>query len=190
MRKQKVITLNCGCLYSTRSPSELWGRGCAQQFWEEPEYTICPVILLTNPGTQKVKVAQESCPTLWDHGWKSPGKKTGVGCHSLLQGIFLTQGSNPGLLNSKQILGHQGSPYPDTQVSRLNQSVYMGKQDMETPGRAPKKSSGHSDRRSFWSGLLWGAFLRVGQSPRTKEFFVIYLFIFLQKDTHRIKNPI
>ena len=28
------------------------------------------------------------------HG-NSPGKKTGVGCHSLLQGIFPTQGSNP-----------------------------------------------------------------------------------------------
>ena len=27
----------------------------------------------------------------------SPGKKTGVGCHALLQGIFLTQGLNPGL---------------------------------------------------------------------------------------------
>ena len=28
-----------------------------------------------------------------------PGKSTGVGCHFLLQGIFLTQGSNPGLLH-------------------------------------------------------------------------------------------
>ena len=28
----------------------------------------------------------------------SPGKHTGVGCHFLLQGIFLTQGSNPHLL--------------------------------------------------------------------------------------------
>ena len=28
----------------------------------------------------------------------SPGKNTGVGCHTLLQGIFLTQGSNPCLL--------------------------------------------------------------------------------------------
>ena len=27
--------------------------------------------------------------------WDSPGKNTGVGCHALLQGIFLTQGSNP-----------------------------------------------------------------------------------------------
>ena len=34
----------------------------------------------------------------------SPGKSTGVGCHSLLQGIFLTQGLNPGLLHCRQIL--------------------------------------------------------------------------------------
>ena len=31
------------------------------------------------------------------HG-DSPGKNTGVGCHALLQGIFPTQGSNPGSL--------------------------------------------------------------------------------------------
>ena len=29
----------------------------------------------------------------------SPMKKTGVGCHLLVQGTFLTQGSNPGLSN-------------------------------------------------------------------------------------------
>jgi len=29
--------------------------------------------------------------------WDSPGKNTGVGCHALLQGIFPTQGSNPGI---------------------------------------------------------------------------------------------
>ena len=34
----------------------------------------------------------------------SSGKDTGVGCHSLLQGIFLTQGLNPGLLHCRQIL--------------------------------------------------------------------------------------
>ena len=31
--------------------------------------------------------------------WDSPGKNTGVGCHALLQGIFQTQGSNPGPLH-------------------------------------------------------------------------------------------
>ena len=64
------------------------------------------------------EVAQ-SCPTLCDpmdcslpgyrlpgYGgpWGFPGKNTGVGCHFLLQGIFPTQGSNPGLLHCRQIL--------------------------------------------------------------------------------------
>ena len=31
--------------------------------------------------------------------WDSPSKNTGVGCHFLLQGSFLTQGSNPCLLH-------------------------------------------------------------------------------------------
>ena len=34
----------------------------------------------------------------------SPGKESGVGCHTLLQGIFPTQGLNPGLLHCRQIL--------------------------------------------------------------------------------------
>ena len=38
--------------------------------------------------------------------WDSPAKNTGVGCHVLLQGIFLTQGLNLGLLFRKQILYH------------------------------------------------------------------------------------
>ena len=56
----------------------------------------------------------QSCLTLWDpmecsppgssvHG-NSPGKSTGVGCHSLLQEIFPTQGSNPGLPHCRQIV--------------------------------------------------------------------------------------
>ena len=36
--------------------------------------------------------------------WNSPGKNTGVGSHFLLQGNFLTQGSNPRLLHCRQIL--------------------------------------------------------------------------------------
>ena len=53
--------------------------------------------------------------SLWPHGqqptrllcpWNSPGKNTGVGSHSLRHGIFLTQGSNPGLLHCRQILYH------------------------------------------------------------------------------------
>ena len=45
--------------------------------------------------------------------WNSLGQNTGVGSLSLLQGIFPTQGSNPGLLHCRQILyqlSHKGSP--------------------------------------------------------------------------------
>ena len=45
--------------------------------------------------------------------WNSPGQNTGVGSLSLLQGVFPTQGSNPGLLHCRQILyhlSHKGSP--------------------------------------------------------------------------------
>ena len=74
----------------------------------------------------KVKVlVTQSCPTLCDsmdynlsyqapHPWNFPGKSTGAGCHFLLQGIFLTQGFNPGLPLCRQILyhlSHQGSPW-------------------------------------------------------------------------------
>ena len=55
--------------------------------------------------------------SLWPHWlyspWNSPGQNTGVGSLSLLQGIFPTQGSNPGLLQHGQIiyqLSHKGSP--------------------------------------------------------------------------------
>ena len=36
--------------------------------------------------------------------WDSPGKNTGVDCHSLLQRIFLTQGWNLSLPHCRQIL--------------------------------------------------------------------------------------
>ena len=55
----------------------------------------------------KLKVAQ-SCLTLCDpiniSPWNSLGQNTGVGSLSLLQGIFPTQGSNPGLPHCRRIL--------------------------------------------------------------------------------------
>ena len=44
--------------------------------------------------------------------WNSPGQNNGVGSLSLLQGLFPTQGSNPGLPHCRQILyqlSHKGS---------------------------------------------------------------------------------
>ena len=60
-----------------------------------------------------VVLVAQSCLTLCDPmdcsltkllcPWNSPGKNTGVDSHSLLQEIFLTQGSNLGLPHSRQI---------------------------------------------------------------------------------------
>ena len=69
----------------------------------------------------KVKVKSEShsvmSNSLGPHGlyspWNSPCQNTGVGSLSLLQWIFLTQESNPGLLHCRQILyqlSYQRSP--------------------------------------------------------------------------------
>ena len=43
--------------------------------------------------------------------WNSPGKNSGVVSHPLLEGIFLTQGLNPGFLHCRQSLPwrHEGS---------------------------------------------------------------------------------
>ena len=54
--------------------------------------------------------------------WYSPDKITGVGCHCLLQGIFLTQGSNSGLLYCRQILyylSYRRSPHDNIAAQRL-----------------------------------------------------------------------
>ena len=60
------------------------------------------------PGNKSLLLAQ-SCPTLCGPKdcsaprrlgpWGFPGQDTGVVCHFLLQGIFLTQGSNPDMLH-------------------------------------------------------------------------------------------
>ena len=61
--------------------------------------------------------------TMLLHPWDFPGKRTGVDC--LLQGIFLTQGSNPGLPHFRQMLyrlSHQGTPEYIMRNARLDET--------------------------------------------------------------------
>ena len=55
--------------------------------------------------------------SLWPHGlyspWNFPGQNTGVSSLCLLQGIFPTQGSNPGLLHCRWIVYHQTVKPPE-----------------------------------------------------------------------------
>ena len=85
-------------LFPNKSLLHLWKRTCFDFATESVQWL----------STRCCRLVAQSCPTLlWPHGlkpsrlicpWDSPGKNTGVGCHFLLQGIFLTQGSNPHLL--------------------------------------------------------------------------------------------
>ena len=85
--------------------------------------------------------------------WDFPGKNTGVGCHFLLQGIFLTQGFNLGLLQCRHILyclspGHAqkeinhpglGHPSHTWSTNTIYSLCWTGHLDtlMETTGHTP-----------------------------------------------------
>ena len=87
-----------------------------------PYSTLLPHPSASWKERKKRKWSRSVVPdSLWPHGlwpirllhwWDFPGKSAGVDCHFLLQGIFPTQESNPGLLHCRQTLyclSHQGS---------------------------------------------------------------------------------
>ena len=73
------------------------------------------ILLLVESESESRLVVSTLCdPMDWLYSpWNSPGQNTGVGSCSLLQGIFPTQGLNPGLPHCGRILyqlSHKGSP--------------------------------------------------------------------------------
>ena len=78
-------------------------------------------------STSRSIVSDSLLPHRMYSPWTSPGQNTGVGSHSLLQGIFPTQGQNPSLPHCRRILyqlSHKGIPrilacvaYPFSSVS-------------------------------------------------------------------------
>ena len=73
--------------------------------------------------------------------WNSPGQNTGVSSLSLLQGIFPSQGLNPGLPHCRQILyqlSHQGG-------SEVKASAYNAGDLGSIPGleRSPGEGNGN-----------------------------------------------
>ena len=74
--------------------------------------------------------------------WNSLGKNTGVGCYSLLQGIFPTQGLNLGFQHCRQSLyhlSHQGSPLKAFQFSSVQSLSRV--QLFVTPRTAARQAS-------------------------------------------------
>ena len=72
----------------------IWALSEALNTWEVLIEFVCPVasVISNSLWPYGQQPARLLCP------WDSPGKISGVGCHALLQEIFLTQGSNSCLL--------------------------------------------------------------------------------------------
>ena len=106
---------------------------------------------------------RESClvmsNSLWPHGlqparllcpWDSPVKNPGMGYHSLLQEIFPTQGSNPGLPHCRHILyclSHQRSPLIPKKVlssaqGYLSSGRVMSMETISHRSRCPRSTQG------------------------------------------------
>ena len=79
--------------------------------WETPHYYVLCIVAQSCPAL--CNPMDGSPPGSSTHG-DSLDKNTGVGCHAVLQGIFPTQGSNPGIPRCRQILyrlSYQGNPH-------------------------------------------------------------------------------
>ena len=85
----------------------------------EPAFPVLAGRFFTTepPGKSENESHSVVSESLQPHGlyspWNSPSQNTRVGSLSLLQGIFPTQGSNPGFTSCRQILyqlSYQGSP--------------------------------------------------------------------------------
>ena len=99
--------------------SQTWLSDWIELNWTElgtsAEFQISQAKFLLITFCSSIRILNFS--SLWPHGlyssWNSPGRNTRVGSRSLLQGIFPTQGSNPGFSHCRQIvyqLSHRGSP--------------------------------------------------------------------------------
>ena len=68
--------------------------------------------------------------------WDSPGKNTGVGYHALLQGIFLTQGSNPRLLHLPALAGGFFTTSATCEAQFYSEIVFISIITTDSPIRA------------------------------------------------------
>ena len=97
--------------------------------------------------SRKMACESERCSAVSDSvtPWNSPGQNAGVGSCSLLQGIFPTQGSNPGIPHCRQILcqlSHKGSPRILKWVASPS---FRGSPHLPNPGIKPRYPALHVD---------------------------------------------
>ena len=93
--------------------------------------------------------------------WDFRGKSTGVGCHFLLQGIFPTQGLNPGLSHCRQTLYHLS--HQESNLPRLKKKKKRGKKvELSLAGQ-------RSQRFKAW-GVNVPLLASIWRGPHGKEY--------------------
>ena len=99
-----------------------------------------------------------------DCPWNSPGQNTGVGSHFLLQGIFLTQGSNPGLQHCRWILYQlslQGSPIKRDNTNELIYKTEADSQTLKMSLQFPEGRNKGRDSQGIWDGCVHIAIFKI-----------------------------
>ena len=98
-----------------RSGRSVTTRSAREMSKAESSITLSSSLFSHSVVSDSLGTPMDSSPPRLLCPWDSPGKNTGVGWHSLPQGILLTQGSNPCFLHwqvEPLPLSHQGSPPP------------------------------------------------------------------------------
>ena len=145
-RGLQSVRLLCPWDFPGKSP----GAGCPALLWgivptQGSNLSLLCLLHLRHPTACQIRSVESNCLRL--HGLYSPrnslGQNSGVGSLSFPQGIFSTQGSNPGLPHCRQILyqlSHKGSPrmlewvaYPfSSRSSRPWNRTYLQEDSLQT----------------------------------------------------------
>ena len=123
-----------------------------------------------------MKSESETCSvmssSLRPHGlyspWNSSGQNTGVGSLSLLQGIFPTQGSNPGLLHCRWIL------YQLSYQGRVRSNIYGTTSGQADPVTTSTANSQVGTTVSSRQGFPFATFNYVPCSISKKDITLVF----------------
>ena len=120
------------------------------------------LISLLRPESERRSVMSHSLQAHGLYPWNSPGQNTGVGSLSLLQGIFPSQGSNPGLLHCGRILyqlSHRGSPirpilyFSSLCTEVLRQKAVSSRNTLFKTFKTSKQPHGRFNKWHLWHKL-------------------------------------
>ena len=141
-------------------------------------------------------LATQSCPALCDPvdcsppgspSMDSPGKNPGVGCHFLLQGFFLTQGSNPGLLQVSCI--ETDSQYRELTVTSAEREVGGARQAQGNKRHTPRSVKEISYYNIAYSRVKYSLYLVIPLN-RVHSIKILNHYVVHPKQTQECKSTV